>query len=110
MFEKDLTIAYLLDFYGDILSDRKKNVLDGYYNQDLSLTEIADQIGITRQGVRELIKKAEQELCFYEEKLGLARKLKQVESHTQHIISLLETVGFTDEVKKELHQLEEDLK
>ena len=58
MFEKDLKKAYLLDFYGDVLTERKKEVLDMYYNEDLYLAEIAEQIGISRQGVRDLIKKA----------------------------------------------------
>ena len=74
MFEKDLKKAYLLDFYGDVLTERKKEVLDMYYNEDLSLAEIAEQIGISRQGVRDLIKKAEEELLFLEDKLGLAKK------------------------------------
>ena len=63
MFEKDLEIAFLLDFYGEVLSERKRTVLDYYYNDDLSLAEIAEEIGISRQGVRDLIKKAEEELA-----------------------------------------------
>ena len=50
MFEKNLHIGFLLDFYGDVLSERKRTVLDYYYNQDLSLAEIAGEIGISRQG------------------------------------------------------------
>ena len=80
MFEKDLNISYLLDFYGELLSDRKRIIMDMYFNEDLSLSEIAEQIGISRQGVRDIIKKSEDELHFYEEKLGLAKKLQAVES------------------------------
>jgi len=76
MFEKDLNVGYLLDFYGDILPERKRGVMDMYYNEDFSLAEIAAEIGISRQGVRDIIKKSEEELFFYEEKLGLAKKLK----------------------------------
>ena len=76
MFEKDLNIGYLLDFYGDVLSERKRSVMDMYYNEDFSLAEIAAEIGISRQGVRDMIKKTEDELFFYEEKLGLAKKMK----------------------------------
>ena len=43
MFEKNLELGYLLDFYGDVLTERKKEVLDMYYNEDLSLAEIAEQ-------------------------------------------------------------------
>ena len=76
MFEKNLQIGYLLDFYGDILPERKRSVMDMYYNEDFSLGEIAAELGISRQGVRDIIKKSEEELLFYEEKLGLAKKLK----------------------------------
>ena len=57
MFEKNLEINYLLDFYGEVLSDRKRGILEMYYNDDYSLSEIADDIGISRQGVRDIIKK-----------------------------------------------------
>ena len=73
MFEKDLKIGYLLDFYGEVLSERKRTVLDYYYNDDLSLAEIAEELGVSRQAVRELISKAGEELRFLEEKLGLPR-------------------------------------
>ena len=66
MYEKNLNIGYLLDFYGDVLPERKRNVLDMYYNEDFSLAEISEEIGISRQGVRDIIKKAEEELCFFE--------------------------------------------
>ena len=71
MFEKNLNIGYLLDFYGELLSERKRSVMDMYYNEDLSLAEISAEIGITRQGTRDIIKKTEEELLFFEEKLGL---------------------------------------
>ena len=52
-----------------------------YYNDDMSLAEIASLLGITRQGVRDLIKKAGDELSFYEEKLGLAKRFREVEAY-----------------------------
>ena len=67
MFEKNLEIGYLLDFYGEILPERRRDIMDLYYNDDLSLSEIAEQMGITRQAVRDSIKKTEQELFFYAE-------------------------------------------
>ena len=57
MFEKNLEIGYLLDFYGDVLPERRRDIMDLYYNDDLSLAEIAEQMGITRQAVRDSIKK-----------------------------------------------------
>ena len=58
MFEKNLEINYLLDFYGDVLTDRKRNVLEMYYNDDYSLSEIADEIGISQAQVSRLEKSA----------------------------------------------------
>ena len=58
MFEKNLEIAFLLDFYGDVLTERRRTVLDYYYNDDLSLAEIADEIGISQAQVSRLEKGA----------------------------------------------------
>ena len=71
---KDLKYAMLYDVYGSLLSEKQGYALEMYYCDDLSLSEIAEHIGITRQGVRDQIKHAEEELDNYEEKLGLAKK------------------------------------
>ena len=107
MFTKDLSIAYLLDFYGDVLSDRKKSVLDDYYNNDLSLSEIAQELGISRQGVRELIKKAEEELNFYEQKLHLAQRFGEAGEHASALRALAVEHKLPDEVIREIRALEE---
>ena len=93
MFEKNLEIGYLLDFYGDILPERRRDIMDLYYNDDLSLSEIAEQMGITRQAVRDSIKKTEQELFFYEEKLGLRRRLTEARAHTDAAIILCDSAA-----------------
>jgi predicted DNA-binding protein YlxM (UPF0122 family) len=72
MFEKNLNISLLLDFYGDILTQRQNEMLNMYYNEDCSLAEIADTFSISRQGVRSVLKKAETILLDMENKLGLA--------------------------------------
>ena len=69
---KNLEIAYLLDFYGDMLTEKQRNAIDLYYNDDLSLAEIAQAADISRQGVRDNIKRAEQILTELEEKLKKA--------------------------------------
>lgn len=107
MFEKDLSIAFLLDFYGDVLSERKRTVLDYYYNDDLSLSEVAEEIGISRQGVRELIKKAEEELRFYEEKLGLAKRFSEVQAAASHLQDLLQNGREDEELIEAVHALSE---
>ena len=76
---KDLRIAYLLDFYGDMLTGTQREVTDAYYNQDLSLAEIAEDRDITRQGVRDAIKRAEQQLLEMEERLGLGRRFQDMQ-------------------------------
>ncbi len=88
MFEKNLRIGYLLDFYGSLIPERRRDIMDLYYNDDLSLAEIAEQVGITRQAVRECIKKTETELFFYEEKLGLRRRLTEASAHVEAALAL----------------------
>jgi len=107
MFTKDLSVAYLLDFYGDVLSERKRSVLDDYYNNDLSLSEIAQELGISRQGVRELIKKAEEELNFYEQKLHLAQRFGEAGEHAAALRSMAVEHHLPDEVLNEIRALEE---
>lgn len=105
MFVKDMNIGFLLDFYGDILSDRKRDVLDLYYNDDMSLAEIAEEIGISRQGVRDLIKKAEEELNFFESKLGLAKKFSEAQTVTARALALCDELNVPSELKQEITSL-----
>ena len=107
MFEKNLNMSYLLDFYGVLLSDRKRTVMDMYYNEDFSLSEVAEEIGISRQGVRDIIKKAEEELVFYEEKLGLAVKLQQVELQIDELCHLADDARLPDEIHGKIIKLAE---
>lgn len=67
-------MAMLYDFYGDLLTPRQKEFYDLYYNDDLSLAEIAENYGITRQGVRDIIVRAEKALEDIEEKTGLIQR------------------------------------
>ena len=77
---KDFSLSVLFDYYSEILTDKQKQIFDSYYNLDLSLSEIAENTGITRQGVRDFIKRTEQQLRDYEEKLGFAGKGNELES------------------------------
>jgi len=77
MFEKNIEISYLLDYYGEVLTDKQKDAIDLYYNEDLSLAEISEHVGITRQGVRDAIKRGEEIILELEEKLGFMRKLTE---------------------------------
>lgn len=67
-------MALLYDFYGDMLTDRQKEFYDLYYNEDLSLAEIAENYGISRQGVRDVIVRAEAAMTEIEDKTHLIRR------------------------------------
>ena len=75
-------MAMLYDFYGDLLTPRQKEFYDLYYNDDLSLAEIAENYDITRQGVRDIIVRAERTLEGVEEKTGLIRRYHQTREAT----------------------------
>ena len=105
MFEKNLQIGYLLDFYGELLSERKHSVMEMYYNEDLSLAEIAIEIGISRQGVRDIIKKCEEELFFYEEKLGLFSRFKNIEACVSELKSLSEGHSLAPELQGKIDEI-----
>ena len=83
MFEKNMRIAYLLDIYGKVLDDHSRDIMKAYYEDDLSLSEIALDEKISRQGVRHIIKKAEEQLDFLEEKLKLSELFEKISSHTE---------------------------
>ena len=69
-----LEMSLLFDFYGETLTEKQRELFDLYYNEDLSLSEIAEHAGITRQGVRDSIKRAEHALHEMEDKLGLVAR------------------------------------
>ncbi|HJB80459.1 YlxM family DNA-binding protein [Flavonifractor plautii] len=72
-------MALLYDFYGDMLTDRQKEFYDLYYNEDLSLAEIAENYGITRQGVRDVIVRAEAILTELEDKTGIIKRFHKMQ-------------------------------
>lgn len=87
--EKDLGVSLLLDCYGELLSETKRRAVELYYNDDLSLAEIAEDTGVTRQGVHDSIEKARSQLYLYEEKLGLARRMRAVDRLTNELVTKL---------------------
>lgn len=74
---KNLSMSILLDLYGELLTEKQRDVLELYYNDDLSLAEIAQQYEISRQGVHDSIKRGEEALMKFEEILGLSRQEEQ---------------------------------
>lgn len=103
---KNLEISYLLDFYGECLTEKQRSFLDYYYNDDLSLSEIAENEGITRQGVRDAIKRAENILFDMENKLGLAKRFSELTRGLSDISVCADKIyDFTNEsvVSKEIN-------
>ena len=92
MFEKNMRIAYLLDFYEDLLDPHIGNVMRAYYDDDLSLSEIASGEGISRQGVRHLIKKGEEALEFFESNLALAKSHEELTDAAEALIKLSDSL------------------
>ena len=84
---KNLEIPFLLDFYGEMLTRKQHDFLVYYYEDDLSLSEIAENEGITRQGVRDSIKRAEAQLFDMEEHLGLAKRFTERKKGIDEIVS-----------------------
>ena len=85
--EKNVEISILCQIYGKLLTEKQFMFLDDYYNNDLSLSEIAENLGITRQAVRDNIKKGENKLFEYEEKLGIMKKTMEQEEKIAIILS-----------------------
>ena len=105
---KDLSISVLMDFYGQLLTDKRYDALDMYYNQDLSLGEIAGELGISRQGVRDNIKHAEAQLAQLEEKLGLAKRFSDILSdidEMEKIISGMEKNSETEQLLETVRRI-----
>lgn len=90
--EKNLQISLMLDFYGRMLTEKQREVVELYYNEDLSLAEIAQHSGITRQGVRDSIKRAEGQLLDCEQKLGLMRKFNDIQDGLDSIVGHAEAI------------------
>lgn len=85
---KDLRMSLLLGYYGAMLGERTREIAERYYDEDLSLSEIAELFGISRQGVRDHICRADAALTELEEKLGFAARFTEISGFTQKIRSL----------------------
>ena len=85
-------MTMLYDFYGELLTERQKEFFDLYYNEDLSLAEIAENAGISRQGVRDVIVRAEGIMQEVEDKTGLIRRFEALRPHLDAIQSAAEEI------------------
>ena len=96
MFEKNMKLAYLLDFYIDILDKHSQDIMRAYYEDDLSLAEIANDIGISRQGIRHIIKKCEEEILSLEAVLRLGEKHSDNERAIEKLKLLTDNPSIND--------------
>jgi predicted DNA-binding protein YlxM (UPF0122 family) len=113
--QKNVKISILCEIYGKLLTEKQYNALNDYYNNDLSLSEIGDNYSISRQGVRDLIKKGEEKLLEYEKAMEIMNKTQQNEKTIQLVISQLSEIReissnkrvdeLLNEIQKELHNI-----
>ncbi len=102
---KDMTVAMLYDFYGDMLTEKQAEAIELYYNEDLSLAEIAEPLGISRQGVRDNIKRGEKQLFELEEKLGLVKRFMKIGEKLDDVSTLLGTMRQYESMYVHSHKL-----
>lgn len=90
--EERVRLSILLDIYGELLTEKQRNVLDLYYNQDLSLAEIAEHTSTSRQAVYDIIKRCHMLLVHYEDKLNLMEEKKNIEENKKGIIDFIDSL------------------
>lgn len=100
-----MTVAMLYDFYGDMLTEKQAEAIELYYNEDLSLAEIAEPLGISRQGVRDNIKRGEKQLYELEEKLGLVQRFLQIGKKLEGASELLDSMRQYENMYVHSHKL-----
>ena len=105
-------MTMLFDFYGEVLTPRQKEFFDLYYNEDLSLGEIAENYGISRQGVRDVIVRAEAIMTDLEDKTGLMKRFMLMQQQVQAILDAAEkiqTVNYRQYDNPELARLADEI-
>ena len=90
---KNLDVVLLADFYGEMLTDNQRKFIEYYYSDDLSLSEIAQNEGITRQGVRDAVKRAETQLYDMEKKLGFAERTRKITEALDVVMENIEEIN-----------------
>ncbi len=105
---KSFEDGLLLDFYGNLLTDNVRLTLDMYLNDDLSLAEIAEEEGISRQGVHDKIKRGMSGLRSYEQKLGLVRRFLDQRQAVSQAIDLMDSKDY-EGAREVLNRLSEEI-
>lgn len=110
--EHNVEIGLLFSIYRNMLTDRQAESIDLYYNEDLSLSEISEHMGITRQGVRDNIKRAEATLFDVEKRLGLASRFLRIKGDLAMIDDVIREIEkspnimyLSDDIKRKINQI-----
>ena len=104
---KDVSIALLFDYYGSFLTEKQADIFDLFYNEDLSLSEIGDHLGITRQGVRDSLKRGEEILLDMEEKIGMVRKSNGIMKAIEMLKDISNEIMISSSSREKLQKLNE---
>ncbi|QAT43162.1 YlxM family DNA-binding protein [Aminipila luticellarii] len=110
MFDKIAEVSLLYDFYGELLTHRQRDAMQLYHEENLSLSEIAQEFSISRQGVHDALKNAEKALYEYEQKLGLVSKFAKTRDAVLQIDSKLDRLIKENHEDKDLINKLEDIK
>ena len=108
--ERRVELNYLLDFYGPLLTEHRREIIRAYCEEDLSLQEIAEQLGITRQGVYDALGKGEKQLLDYEAKLGLVRRHRALTGGAERCLELLDKTQPSPGSENSLKAAKEELR
>ena len=106
--KQNISLSMLLECYGSLLTKKQREALDMYYNMDFSLSEIAENTGVTRQCARDFIKKGEAHLLEFEEKTGLYKRTELILSEAEKIST--EIKNLSSKNRDELSEIEESVK
>ena len=111
---KDLGLALLIDTYGACLTEKQRSVLEMYYFEDMSLGEIAELEGISRQGVRDSIKRGESTLKELEDQLQFAGRFEQltaysrvIRKYAKDILAYVDSRGYTEQTRRAANEIVE---
>ncbi len=110
MLDKVIEIGILFDFYGSLLTEKQQEAIQLYYYQDLSLSEIAERLEISRQGVYDHLHRGEEALREYEEKLGLIKRYKVLKKELEDLEKAINDYKIENKVKNNLIQRVEKIK
>lgn len=107
--DKNLNITILMDFYGQLLTKKQIDALNYYYNEDLSLSEIGEILGISRQGAHDFIKRGEKQLLEYENELNLASRFRNAKDKIKSIKLLAQSISDSEDIKNKIIILSDDI-